>query len=311
MKKTIFFSGSIVILVAILSGFAAIRQSHPMKLRMHMKDLSQHGLRLIDPSDVAFDDRLKTEFGPAAIDEVDPIKPITVFLENKGNKTLVAYVVQWCLTKPDGTNQYYRQAVLNPEAFTGASLPSEATRQSGRIEPNSSTLLSLMATDGSGIFRVDITAAETEAIKKGQKPDRETLRKRVYQQFQSYSDVTVSIDAAFFDDGTFVGPDTTGFFNQVSAVAKAKRDLLGAVGSQPRSNREARDQIYHDLEQSVTQAPEGLDSNSTPADYYNYFRKLYASEILRMKSIYGEEKALDLAIQPLNRNWVHLKKSED
>jgi hypothetical protein len=308
MRNTVVLSASIVISVAILSGFTASRQNGSMKLRMHMKDLAGHGLKLIDPSDPTFENRLTAELGAKAADQVEPI---TVFLENKGNRTVVAYVIQWCLTKPDGTNKYYRKAVLNPEAFMGGTLLNEAAKQqSGQIEPNSSKLLSLIATDGSGILRVDLTPTEAEAAKKGKQPDRETLRKRVYQQLASYSDITVSIDAAIFDDGTLVGPDTTGFFDRVNAVLDAKRNLLESIRNETLSNKDARDQFYKQLEQSISQAPGGLNSDSTSTDYYNYFRQLYVNEILRMKSIYGEDKALDLATQPLNRKWARLKKSE-
>jgi hypothetical protein len=84
----------------------------------------------------------------------------------------------------------------------------------------------------------------------------------------------VSIDAAFFDDGTFVGPDTSNFFAQTKAVVSAKRDFLNELAAEVGNSGKTTDSFDQRLQQIATQSIESLDSSSTPTDYYNFFKKL-------------------------------------
>ena len=75
MKKTIVLSLSLIILISLLSGFALSRSSRPVKIKMHVKDLPRHNLRLIGPSDPSFDGRLRTELRGESNEVVDALKP--------------------------------------------------------------------------------------------------------------------------------------------------------------------------------------------------------------------------------------------
>jgi hypothetical protein len=280
---------------------------------MHIKDLSDHGLKLIDASDPSFDAMLRAELKGKHDDVVEAMKPFSVFLKNMGSRVVVAYLVQWVYTRTDGTNQYYRTAVMNPEALVQGKTRIEGAK--GRldsIEPNSSRLLTLLSPNGSGMLRVTLTPSEAEGVKNGTiKFDRATLLQRFSNEAQQYTAITVSIDGAFFDDGTFVGPDTSDFFNQTRAAIDGKRSLLEKIGNDLSNENRTRAEIYTDLEEIATQAAQRLDAESSPADYHQYFKAMYANEILRMKGIHGDEKALALAMLPLGRPWLELRKKED
>ena len=56
---------------------------------------------------------------------------------------------------------------------------------------------------------------------------------------------------------------------------------------------------------------ESLDSSSTPADYYNHFKKLYGAEFLRRKSLQGEDNALARSLHALNKRWAILHKKDE
>ena len=312
MKRTIVFSSTVIVLIGILSGFA-ISKNTRVNIQMHIKDLSNHGLKIIDASDPSFDGMLRAELKGKSNDAVEAMKPFSVFLKNTGNRAVVAYLVQWAYTRADGTNQYYKKAVINPEALVHSKMGFEEAR--GRedvIEPNSSRLLTLLSPSGSGMLRVTLTPSEAEEVKNGTiKFDRATLLQRFSNEAEKYTAITVSIDGAFFADGTFVGPDTSNFFNQTKAAIDGKRSLLETIGNDLSNKNRARAEIYKDLEEIATQTVEKLDSESSPADYHKYFKAMSANEILRMKGIYGEEKALTLAVRPLNRPWLELRKKDD
>jgi hypothetical protein len=278
---------------------------------MHIKDLPQHNLRLIGPSDPSFEERLRKELKGESNEVVDTLKPFSVFLENKGGRPVVAYLIQWCFSRADGSNQYYRKAVLNPQALMdGETLSPELRRQSGRVEHDSTIFLSLLSADGGGILRTDVSPKEAEELKQGKRFDRSTLLQRFSAQAAQFTEITVSIDAAFFDDGAFVGPDTSNFFAQTKAVIDAKRDFLSELAAGLSNSGTATDALDGHLQEIAAQPIESIDSSSTPSDYYNYFKKVSASEFLRMKEIQGEGQSIGMALRPMNKPWARLHKKD-
>jgi hypothetical protein len=311
MKKTIVLSLSLIILVSLLSGFALSRSSRPVNIKMHIKDQPKHNLRLIGPSDPSFDERLRRELKGESNEVVDTLKPFSVFLENKGARTVVAYLIQWCFTKPDGSNEYYRKGVVNPQALMdGENVSPDLRRQSGQVEPDSAIFLSLLSTAGSGILRREASPQEVEDFKEGKRLDQRSSLQRFGAQAEKFGEITVSIDAAFFEDGTFVGPDTTHFFDQTQAVIDAKRDFLNELAAGLSNSGRSRDSLYARLRETAIQPSDSIDSSSTPADYYNYFKKLSASEFLRMKDVQGEDGAIEMALRLMNKSWATLRKKD-
>jgi hypothetical protein len=312
MKKTIVLSLSLVILVSFLSGFALSRSSQMVSIKMHIKDLPQDNLRLISPSDPSFDEKLRKELKGESNEVVDTLKPFSVFLENKGRRPVVAYLIQWCFTRADGGNQYYRKAVLNPQALMdGEDLSPELARQSGRIERDSAIFLSLVSIDGSGMLRAEVSPKEAEEFRQGKIVDQTSLLQRFIAQAGQYAEITVSIDGAFFDDGTFVGPDTSNFFAHTKAAIDAKRDLLNEIALGLSNSAMTTDSLYAHIQATAAQTSEPIDSESTPTHYYNYFKTFYASDILQTKKLHGQDKALAMAAQSMKKPWAILRKKQD
>ncbi len=308
MKKRIALLVCLIGFVIFLSGLATSRNSM-LKIQMNIKDLPEYDLRLISPSDPTFEERLRKELkGTESTQLVDVLRPVSVFLENKSQRPVVAYLIQWCLTTNDGHNQYYRKAHLDPQGLMDADISNpELSRQQGHLEPDSATFLSLLSTDGRGTLRAQVSSDEAEEFKRGKKFDRSWLLQRFSAHQARLAHITVSIDAAFFDDGTFVGPDTTNFFDQTKAVIAARRDLLNeiAVGlSTP-------DEVYKHVEKISNRSFEPVDSSSKPADYYNYFKTIYAKDVLQVIKLHGLDKALKMAATPLKKPWKTLRKKHD
>lgn len=312
MKKNIILSLSLIILVSLLSGFALSRGPRLGTIKMHIKDLPQHNLRLIGPSDPTFDERLRSELKGDSNEVIDTLKPFSVFFENKGERPIVAYLIQWCFTTKDGRNQYYRKALMNPQPLMeGENLSQELQLQSGRIEPDSARFLSLLSTDGSGMLRAEVSPKEAEELKQGKKFARTSLLKRFSTQAAKFAEISVSIDGAFFDDGTFVGPDTSNFFAQTKAAIDARRDLLNEIAIGLSNPTMTTDSVYGRILETAAHPSESIDSNSTPTDYYNYFKKFYASDILQTKKLHGQDKALTMSVQSMNKPWAKLHKKQD
>ena len=192
----------------------------------------------------------------------------------------------------------------------GENLSPELRRQSGRIEHDAAIFLSLLSTDGSGILRIEASPTEAEELKQGKRPSQSSLLQRFKAQAEQFTEITVSIDAAFFEDGTFVGPDTSNFFAQTKAVIDAKRDFLNELAGGLSNSGTTKDSLYEHLQETATQPVESIDSTSTPADYYNYFKKLSASEFLKSKDVQGEDKAIATSLRPIKKPWAKLRKED-
>jgi hypothetical protein len=121
------------------------------------------------------------------------------------------------------------------------------------------------------------------------------------------SKVTISVDGVFFDDGTFLGADTTAFFNEVKTQMDARYEILSKVESDLRSGVNVQE-IIRKLEQIVSQPMPELPESPSRAEYLNSFRIIFAKDILGMKSVYGVKKAMEDVHQQLSKPWVPLRR---
>jgi hypothetical protein len=310
MRKTIALIMLVISVVVLSAGFVLSRSVRAMSIKIHKKDLPEHGLTIIGPSDPSFDTLLSAQLKGEPNEVIDRLKPFSFFVENKSKQTVVAYAVQWCFTKQDGSNECSIKSLVNPRALMeGDNLSEEMLEQSGRIRPNSTSFFSLISPDGSGLFRVKARPEEVEQLKQGVEPDRATLLQRYSDELSRYSDITFSIDGAFFDDGTFVGPDTTGFFDKTKAEIGAKYDLLNEI-ARGLSRGKSKDDMFNELADMSNQPTVRLNSKSSAADYYNFHKKHLAEEISRSRSAVGDDKALARALSSLKKPWRTLKKKD-
>jgi hypothetical protein len=120
---------------------------------------------------------------------------------------------------------------------------------------------------------------------------------------ERYIEITATIDAAIFDDGSFVGTNSSGFFERANAAINANRDLLNEVES---AQTDRQKPIYKHIEDAANKGIDMLDSTSTPTDYYDYFKALYANDILQSRSRFGDDKALSRALAQKRKAWPKL-----
>jgi len=62
------------------------------------------------------------------------------------------------------------------------------------------------------------------------------------------------------------------------------------------------------LADTANQPEVRLNSKSAAADYYNYYKRHSADEILRSRNFVGDEKALAIALIPTKKPWRVLRK---
>jgi hypothetical protein len=325
MRRTVFAVSLTAILLITVIGILSIRGAQATNVRLNVKDLRQHGLTIIAPTDPAFNGRM-TAYLSGMNDEqkriVEVLKPFSVFIKNSGKADIIGYTLKWELVRTDGRVVTAFSSYIQPGLLMGEGVPSDKVNSDNvgrRIRRNSLIFASWdtsigQATSGGGAGTLPPDTDVNQIRESLQNRNEEALINSVSKQLQQATSITVSIDGAFFEDGTFIGPDSSGFFDQVRAQVEAKEDIISDI--QVRLGRgESPDQILKHLESagSVFAAMNtNLGGDNTYAQHYNYWSKLYFEEILRIKKSVGDSKqALAYIIRPSGKAWPMLYKQKD
>src|ERR1041385_6363304 len=309
MKITLLFSLLFVLGTSGISGFI-LSGTSDVNLNIHKKDLPESGLVFVLPSDSIFDQKFSKAITRQPEFATVGQKPISVLLENKTQKTVVAYRIVWAFTTVEGVTHHSNSTYSSPRALMeGEDLAPDMERQTKKIIPNEAILFSAIpiGRDGRPTVAVEATAERLQKIQQGQKLDTDELREIAAAQLSKYTDITVSLDGAFFDDGTFVGPDSTEFFEEMSAQIKASSDLLDEISRRVHSSV-PKQEILQDLESIANQATKSLGPNSTANDHYNYYRIYYAKHVVRSRKPLGDDEAITEARRSKDRGWAELRK---
>jgi len=293
MRKALFII-AVAIIAVIVSGFILTKNMKADQIRINSKDLSEEGLIIIKPSDPEFDQELSTitkDSRAELRDALEANKPLCVILKNTGKHDAVLYALKWEFIKADGTVMPYTIFRGSPGAFekTTRTAEEEELMNSGyQVRAHSSRLISLDSALSDFIYAIvnDRRGNNLDALYKALSDYLARPNKGLARLLDSTTSVTVSLDGAFFDDGTFVGPDTTNFFANVEAEFAAQRDVSEMViqgVSEKRNSAEIAKQI-----EEIAKEPK-LKRYDDPAlnDHYNQFAKTYANDLLRVKEISG------------------------
>jgi hypothetical protein len=70
----------------------------------------------------------------------------------------------------------------------------------------------------------------------------------------------------------------------------------------------SQDEIFREVEAWTHGSDDG--PHLTPADHYNYYKKMYAQEMVDMRRVMGGDKAITIALQPLRKLWPILEKMQ-
>lgn len=119
--------------------------------------------------------------------------------------------------------------------------------------------------------------------------------------------MTVIADGIFFDDGTFIGPDTTNFFTEVKTQMDARHEILTLVQNDLKAGKKV-DEIFKELETIRDQQRVELGTSPSADEFHAYFRSLFAQDVLGMKELWGADKAIENVQLLLSKPWVNLRK---
>lgn len=267
--------------------------------RLNVKDLADQGLVVVASSDPSYDAMVHAFLKGKSDPIVDSLGPYSVFIKNTSTRTVVACILNWEMLQSNGQIRRLRSEYINLPALMGNSL--DEVKEGFKIRPNSPwffipTYLQVdQDEDGSkraGSVESDSTNKELEKVR---------------SQFSRDLSITVTLDGAFFEDGTFIGPDTSGFFAKVEAIRNAKRDLFQEIANERIKGKTLSDALRH-VEDVANRSEVKLSDTSPPADYYNSFKREAAAELVRMRNREGDDRVLDQVHKRLKTPWQELRK---
>jgi hypothetical protein len=262
------------------------RENSVVKLKI--KDLPDHGIILLPPSDPTFTKRKSVL-----------VDPYSVLLKNSGSRSVVGYCIKWECSDGE-TNTPARDVSLDRIFSHIAGVVFLYSEESDRrsmldslddvIKPHTTWLI---ANDyPARNIKDEVNAELNEAA--------------IAQVTGACPVMTVTADGVFFDDGTFIGPDTTDFFARVKTQMDARYEILQRVRNELTSGK-TPDEVFRGLEQ--IRDSEGHENiGDTLDELRGYFRKLFARDILGKKEVWGADKAIEEVQQMLSKPWVNLRK---
>lgn len=270
---------------------AEVRNEKPLLADFQTKDFPEHGVHLIGPWHPSFAKLAQM----MKSDEVSGTAIPPVFLQNTSKHSVVGYRITWtCVDKARIADVRDKSNIIS-YVFLHAD-ESERIQAMARdlnvMEPNSTWFVSQ---DGP---TKRVQEVETEKWMPGSE----------LQRVSSHcAKLTISLDGLFFDDGTFLGPDTTAFFNEVESQMDARHEVLSRVKNDLKSGIGFED-VFRELEQIAGQPEPDLPELPSRGQYLSFFRRIFAKDILGMKDSFGTAKAIEDVHQQLSKPWVKLRK---
>jgi hypothetical protein len=287
-----------------------------VSMHINIKDLPEHGLKLIPPTDPSF----RAMLSPLRRAKSDPLAealmPYSVLLANEGRKAIVGYRLKWEMIGPDGVVTVRQAGGANPEALMEeASLGAEHSSLNGgfAVKPNSTVFVSLAGSlggdYGSGISGYSSGSTDPTALddlrRTAKKKHLPSIEDAVAADLQKYKSMTISVDGVVFEDGTFVGPDTTGFFATVQSYVNARRDLQQEIAFAVGHNKSV-DEIFGYVEE-LANAP-FPNKKLSPADMYDVYKKTLAQEMLQMRTASSPQQAVEFQLRQFRKKGPKLRK---
>lgn len=309
MKKSALVA-IIFIGICMAFGFTYHRSKHSLSIQFNVKDLPEDGLILIPPSDLAFDAEAASLIGDtpgSPAQYLDAAKPFCVFIKNIGTKEIAGYRLKWELLRDDG------KVITN---WSSASVPSLLSKdeQSSRMEsvpplrPNKTLFVSWEPAIADLLYSSKSSQApQTEDLLHKRNEFMSQLNLLNKERIGSIISVTVSVDGAYFSDGTFIGPDTGNLFAETQGYLDAQREL-GLLVRQHIQQKHNPSELFDKIKAIADEPDEVLGSSPTPAEYKTFLLKFEARNLLKIRVKGGERSAIEHTQQPLAKTWAKLQK---
>lgn len=278
----------LLLVIFAASNMGGVRAQTPMQIT----GIPEKGLVLMGANDPLFPSMANAILNGRDDLLYNTFHPYSTILWNKTGKTVVEYCMRWEFTKPDGKRVAWDMSYGDTMGLLDGSMPKAGAligKLSAIIRPGESMVVTPKSQLGRNSQVTPPGRPQIGAYIAGLQSQLNVLR--------SGSDLTISLDGAFFDDGTFVGADQSGFFNRFKAQVTAKQDVMNEVLDGVAKGQSV-ESITDQLRASVPPSGGLLErtlQQATPADWYQFFRSRDVSSFLSTRTMHGDDKAVSFA----------------
>lgn len=255
-----------------------------MNLNHRVNDLPEDGLVIIGPSHPAFDAEMAALLrgaDEALTAQAMSFRHLYAFLRNDSVQEVVAYKLMWELTDADGRVRKKASSFLAPAKLLGEESPAGGITSG--IKPGTSHPVAW-----DRVF-------DKMLLSDLNSPSGATILSRVgaifAEQNAAVTGVTVSLDGAFFADGSFVGPDTDHTFEEVSGYVEAKHELARVAAAKKREGKSAREIVEH-IKSAYPDAADARGVTTSPAGVKKFFMRQHVNELVSASNVMGDEQAV-------------------
>ena len=263
--------------------------------RFNIKDIREHRLEIVAPSDARYASFVSSLLASKSDLLVESLMPYSILINNENEHAVVACVLKWEMVDQRGKVSTWTREYTNLPALTGKRI--SEVNEGLLIKPHSSSF-----------FTPALLPVPHEETLAGQNDRPEVVNEinRTLYELNRFTSITVSLDASFFDNGLFVGPDTTKFFARVEAMQNGQRDVfLSLVGNSKRGDPA---NILSNLRQMAEIPEVQLGKNASQEDYYRYFKRRAALALIKIIKRDGLESALRYVASRVEQPWPTLRK---
>jgi hypothetical protein len=275
------------VLCLVISVALTSRAVHA-QVSMNATGLPDKGLILIGPADPGFEEKATSALNGRKDFNFETLKPYSVILHNTSQKTVVAYSLRWEYPAPKGQIGIWDQSFgQGSRLLDGGKRKTNALddKRGPTIDPGEWKLV----TPKSYIGAESRVTSDAQAADQGYRTYLESVANRL-----GSGGLSVTLDGAFFEDGTFVGPDRAGYFDIFKADVTARHDLMARVTAAGKTGQGLA-QVASEIESALPAQKPRLRSGASPGDYYEYYKNLYATEFLDVRKKLGDQGALGIA----------------
>jgi len=285
-------SFTVILSLALVKTESVIKKTETSAVKFNVRGLSEHSISLIAPSDPILT-------GGRSI----VVYPYSVALRNTSSKAVVGYSIKWeCF---DGKKESATRDMSHDRKFSNSlgftfMYGEESERKAilnnadEVIEPNSTWLISpdFPARKLSGPLDETNVGGDQAALAEVK---------------AACPTMIVTLDGVFFDDGTFIGPDTNDFFAKVKTQMDVRYEVLQGVQRDLKSGKDPNE-VFRELEQIRDREQHVRGGEMTMNELHSFYRHMFAQDVLGMKEMWGVNGAIANVQRQLSRHWVTLRK---
>lgn len=296
MNKKVVAAALAVFAMLVTVSAALVQGSNTVRITFNVKDAPQDGLEIVSPTHSEFS-AMKSKLLKKKQNAFSENAPLAaVFIKNRSKKDVVAYVLKWEVTRLNGKVETTVNSYSRPDILMGKKTYKEENPGASLIlHSNKARFFSLAESSAHGL-EVGLSDEADDSSSPASADTSRGIGTSVNLESDALAEVrsiTVSLDGAFFADGTFVGENDTKYFERTKAEISAKHDMLEDIKNRLAKGEQPADVMKHleDLH-STLNAPKFLTGPDEPADVYNFFMKISLEEVLQRRARVGNDELL-------------------